>query len=97
MNSALLSPRDKCVVRWADLVTRNEAKFNKECWEELKTHFTPQELVELTMSICLFNAMNRLNDSLQLEFDLPPGEMRSLKVTPQKMADYAREVLAHTD
>lgn len=92
--SAVLSPRQKCVVRWAELVTRNEAKRDTKCWEELKTHFNPQEIIELTVVICHFNLMNRLNDTLQLDLETPPPGMRSTTVSPEKLKRYARDVLA---
>ncbi|OGL60392.1 MAG: hypothetical protein A3J27_12705 [Candidatus Tectomicrobia bacterium RIFCSPLOWO2_12_FULL_69_37] len=93
-NSAALSPKQKCVVRWAELVTKNEAKRDKKCWEEIKTHFSPQEIIELTVVICHFNLMNRLNDTLQLDLETPPPSMRSTTVAPEKLKKYAREVLA---
>ena len=54
----------------------------------------PQELIELTVVICHFNLMNRLNDTLQLELETPPPGMRSTKVPPEKLSRYARDVLA---
>ncbi|MFC1491228.1 carboxymuconolactone decarboxylase family protein [Nitrospinota bacterium] len=93
-SSTVLTDREKCVVRWAELVTKNEAKHDRECWEVLKTYFSPQELIELTVIICHFNLMNRLNDTLQLDLETPPPGMSSLKVPPEKLARYARNVLA---
>lgn len=93
-SSPVLSPRQKCVVRWAELVTRNEAKRDRKCWEELKTYFDSQEIIELTMVVCHFNLMNRLNDTLQLDLETPPPGMRSTTVPPEKLRKYARDVLA---
>ncbi|MEK6709059.1 MAG: hypothetical protein AABZ64_00620 [Nitrospinota bacterium] len=93
-HSDALSPKQKCVVRWAELVTRNEAKYDKKCWEEVKSHFNPQEIIELTMVICHFNLMNRLNDTLQLDLETPPPSMRSTRVSPGKLKKYAQDVLA---
>jgi len=76
------------------LVTKNEAKHDEECWEELETYYSPQELIELTVVICHFNLMNRLNDTFQLELETPPPGMRSTKVPPEKLSRYARDVLA---
>ena len=93
-NSPHLTGKQKLVVRWAELVTKNEAKHDEECWEELKTCFSPQGLIELTMIICHFNLMNRLNDTLQLDLETPPPGMSTLKVPPENLARYARNVLA---
>lgn len=96
-NSAALGKKEKCVIRWAELVTKNEAKHDEECWEELQEYFSSQEMIELTVVICHFNLMNRLNDTLQLDLESPPPGMRSTKVPPEKLARYAREVLAQDD
>jgi hypothetical protein len=74
-------------------VTKNEAKHENECWEELKTYFSPQELIELTMIICYFNMLNRVNDTLKLDLETPPSGMRTLKVPPEKLRRYAKDVL----
>ena len=93
-NSPHLTEKQKLAVRWAELVTKNEAKHDETCWEELKTHFSSQELIELTVIICHFNLMNRLNDTLQLDLETPPPGMNTLKVPPGKLARYAQNVLA---
>ena len=96
-NSPALTGKEKCVLRWAELVTKNEAKRDEKCWEELKIYYNPQELIELIVVICHFNLMNRLNDTLQLELETPPTGMRSTKVPPERLGRYARDVLAGDD
>ena len=51
-------------------------------------------MIELTMIICHFNLMNRLNDTLQLDLETPPPGMNTLKVPPERLARYARNVLS---
>jgi uncharacterized peroxidase-related enzyme len=94
-NSPELTAKEKCVVRWAELVTKNTAKYDKACWEELKTYFSAQEIVELTMVICHFNLLNRINDSLHLDLEVPPPSMKTLKVSTDRFATYAQQVLSH--
>ena len=36
-------------------------------FDELKTHFSEEQIVELTMRIALCGFFNRVNDSLQIE------------------------------
>jgi len=63
----------------------------------LENFFTAQELIELTVVICHFNLMNRLNDTLQLDLEVPPPGMKSVKVSPRKLATYAKNVLANEE
>lgn len=93
-NSSHLTAKQKLAVRWAELVTKNESKHDEKCWEELKNYYSSQELIELTVIICHFNLMNRLNDTLQLDLETPPPGMSTLKVPPEKLERYARNVLA---
>ena len=76
------------------MVTKNEAKKDETCWEALKAYLSSQELIELTVVICHFNLMNRLNDTLQLELETPPPGMNTLMVPPENLARYAKNVLA---
>ena len=92
-NSPYLTEKQKWVIQWAELVTKNEAKHDDASWEKLRTFFSPQEMIELTMIICHFNLMNRLNDTLQLDLESPPPGMNTLKVSPERLARYARNVL----
>jgi uncharacterized peroxidase-related enzyme len=93
-NSPLLSDAETLVVRWAELVTRNEARRDSECWNGLAEHFSPQELVELTAVICLFNMMNRFNEALRVDLDDHPGGTKTTRALPDTLAEYARDVLA---
>ena len=67
----LLSERDKAVVRWAEVVTTNEAARDKAAFEALKEHFDDDEIVEITWLSAMFNMLNRVHDSLLLDIELP--------------------------
>ena len=93
-NAPILGPIEKCVVRWADLVTRNQARQDTSCWDALTDHFSDQELVELTAVICLFNMMNRFNESLRVDLDDHPGGAKTTQALADGLSAYARRVLA---
>jgi len=40
----------------------------------MRSHFSAEELVDLTLVICLANMTNRFNDALQVESDLGSRE-----------------------
>jgi uncharacterized peroxidase-related enzyme len=92
--SPLFSEDEKSVLRWAELVTRNQARRDTECWERLERRFSPQELVELTAVICLFNMMNRFTEALRVNLDDHPGGNRTTRASPNALKDYALRVLA---
>lgn len=70
-SSASLSDRDKAVVRWAEVVTTNEAARDKAAFEALKEHFDDDEIVEITWLSAMFNMLNRVHDSLLIDIELP--------------------------
>jgi len=38
-NSFVLSKKEKYILRWAELETKNESKNDEKCWKELKTYY----------------------------------------------------------
>jgi hypothetical protein len=64
-----LSPRDRAVVTWCQLVTKNEAKYRQAEFEALREFFNDSEIVELTWISSMFCMINRLHDSLHLDLD----------------------------
>ena len=68
--SPLFDEKDKLVILYADRVTRGAAGIREGSVEELKKHFTEQQIVELTLVICVANFTNRFNDALQPVPDL---------------------------
>jgi alkylhydroperoxidase family enzyme len=51
-------------------VTRGAAAIREGTLEELRKHFSEEQIVELTLVICTANFTNRFNDALQAEPDL---------------------------
>ncbi|MDA0999261.1 MAG: hypothetical protein O2807_01920 [bacterium] len=41
----------------------------------MRAHFSEQEIVELTLFTCLFNAWNRLQDGFRNELEPPEGRI----------------------
>lgn len=71
MNSDLFGEREKAVIRWAELVTHNEARYDSETFKKLSAHFDSTEIVELTTVAAFRGLMNRFIDSLQIELEGP--------------------------
>lgn len=91
----LLSDRDKAVVRWAEAVTRNEAARDKDAFEALGQWFDDEEIVEITWLSALFNMLNRVHDSLQIDIELPDevDRIQRSSFVPQKaVVEFAREM-----
>jgi hypothetical protein len=70
-------------------VTRNEAHADPVALGRARQHLTQPELVELTLAVCLFNFLNRFNDTIWLELDdgAPPGA--NLHIHPDAFRRYA--------
>jgi alkylhydroperoxidase family enzyme len=68
--SPLFDEKDKTVLLYAERVTRGSAAIREGTLQDLKKHFTEDQIVELTLVICVANFTNRFNDALQVEPDL---------------------------
>ena len=54
------SERERAALAWAEAVTRvAETHVPDAVWEQLRPHFTPEELVDLTLLVATINAWNR--------------------------------------
>ena len=64
-------------MRSARELTAKEGAGGGDMLRDLTAAFTPPEIVELTMSICLFNVFNRFNDvpGSEIDLDLAPLEL----------------------
>jgi alkylhydroperoxidase family enzyme len=76
MDSPLFGEREKAVIRWAELVTWNEARYDDEAFARLARHFDSTEIVELTTVAAFRGLMNRFMDSLQIELEGPEVQAR---------------------
>ena len=87
--AGVFDERDLAAIEWADRVTRNEAHADPAAWDRLLESFSHTEAVELTLAACLFNFLNRFNDTMWLELDdgAPPGAQ--LHIEPEAFRRYA--------
>ena len=76
MESPLFGEREKAVIRWAELVTWNKARYDDEAYSQLAKHFDSAGIVELTTVAAFRGLMNRFMDSLQIELEGPDLQAR---------------------
>jgi len=91
-----LSDREKAAVLWAEHVTLNTARSRDDVFEEVATHFSDAELVELTLMSAFFNMFNRFIDSLRVDIEAQPEIDRirsSLHLDPVKVRGYLETLL----
>jgi len=56
----LFSDRERAALEWTETLTRVEqTHVPDEVWERVKPHFTPEELVDLTLLVATINSWNR--------------------------------------
>ena len=68
--SQAFDAKEKATLLYAQRVTRSAASIREGTLEDLKKHYSEDQIVELTLVICIANFTNRFNDALQLEPDL---------------------------
>lgn len=68
--SPLFDEREKAVILYADRVTRCAADVRDAALEDVRKHLSEEQLVELTLVICIANFTNRFNDALRITPDL---------------------------
>jgi alkylhydroperoxidase family enzyme len=76
MESPLFSDREKAVIRWAELVNKNEARYDDEAFGRLEGFFDSTEIIELTTVAAFRGLMNRFMDSLQIDLEGPELQAR---------------------
>jgi len=74
--SAVLTGRQKALLRWTEAVTRNTAQEDDEAFAELKAFYGDAEIAELTLMSGLFNMWNRFTRAMHIE--LEPAAERQL-------------------
>lgn len=57
------------MILFAERLARGAAGIRAGALEELRQHFSEDQIVELTLVACMANFTNRFNDGLQLEPD----------------------------
>lgn len=68
--SPLFNDREKAVILHAERLTRGSAAVRDATVQDLRKHFSDDQIVELTLVVCTANFTNRFNDGLRLEPDL---------------------------
>lgn len=58
------------MIHFADQVTRASATVCDENLQALRKHFSEEQIVELTLTVCVANFTNRVNDTLLCDPDL---------------------------
>lgn len=61
---------EMAAIHYADLVTRGAAASSEAVLEALGEHFTSDEIVEMTLGICLANFNNRFVEALRVDPDV---------------------------
>ena len=78
-DSELFSDKEKAAIWWADEVTNLRAKQNRAAWEAMSAHFTPRQIVELTVLCGMWNLSGRVAEALHLVVE-PPGRRIEFQV-----------------
>ncbi len=98
MDSPLFSPREQAALLWAEHVTKNTARHRDDVFEAVRAQFTDPEIVDLTLICCLFNFMNRYQDSLHMPVEVP-GEVDKIKSSVRTdtaaLKNYLQAILDH--
>lgn len=84
MESPLFGEREKAVIRWAELVTWNQARYDDDAYAQLARHFDNAEIVELTTVAAFRGLMNRFMDSLHIELEGPELQARGGRATASR-------------
>jgi alkylhydroperoxidase family enzyme len=69
--ASLYTGRERAALEWAEAVTvLTEGFVPDEVYEEVKKHFSEEEMVDLTMAVIAINSFNRIN----VAFRSPSGD-----------------------
>jgi uncharacterized peroxidase-related enzyme len=93
-NSDYFSAAEKSAITWAEILTEKTYNQRKDAKEDLKSHFSPEQIVEITMVSGFFNFWNRFTDSLEIDLETSDsvGNIRKSKtVDPQAYKLYLRD------
>jgi uncharacterized peroxidase-related enzyme len=68
--SEAFDAKEKAVLLYAERVTRGASAIRPPAIQELKQYFNDDQIVELTLAVCVANFTNRFNDALNVTPDL---------------------------
>ena len=66
----MFNEKDRAVIHYAGQVTRGPATIQEKDLEDLRKHFSEEQIIELTLVACVANFTNRFNDAMQCEPDI---------------------------
>jgi alkylhydroperoxidase family enzyme len=94
MDSPLFNEREKAVIRWGELVSKNEARYDTAAFGTLSKYFDATEIVELTTVAAFRGLMNRFMDSLQIELEGPEMQARGGRAvaSPEDLHAYLEKI-----
>lgn len=70
MRSDAYDAKEKATILYAERVTRGASAIREGAINELRQYYTDDQIVELTLTICIANFTNRFNDALLIPPDL---------------------------
>lgn len=86
------SERDKLVRDYARAVTEKPQYIRDQMFEDLRQHFTEEQIVELTLRTALCGFFNKFNDALQIETeDSAIEDLLTTGLEPEKVNKVAGE------
>ena len=65
--SAMLSPRERAALRFADKMAVDHHNVDAKLWEEVRAHFSEAEIIELVAHTTLYIGFGRFNEIVGLE------------------------------
>lgn len=69
LGSDLFTADEKAAIAWAECLTLRTYREKPEVMEELKKHYSNEQIVEITMVSGFFNFWNRFTDGLQVDIE----------------------------
>jgi uncharacterized peroxidase-related enzyme len=70
VRSAAFDAKEKATILYAERVTRGASAIREGALQEIKQYYSDDQLVELTLTICIANFTNRFNDALMTNPDI---------------------------
>jgi alkylhydroperoxidase family enzyme len=68
-HTKVLSERERTAIEYAEEMSKTPVRVSDELFERLKTHFSDEQIVELTASIAYENYRARFNHALEIKSD----------------------------
>ncbi len=65
-HSKVLDERDRMAIEYAEEMSKTPVRVSDELFERLKTHFSDEQIVELTASVAYENYRARFNHALHI-------------------------------